>query len=178
MRAGDRVWPMPIFDDYREQLKSEIADFTNTGGRPAGAITAALFLKEFAGDLPWVHIDIAGTAWAEEAKPYQPKGATGVAVRTLAELAFDAAAMVTVQMSALCFAGRSQPECPIIVEDHRAAERAELSGLGRRAARRAGPRRASWCLDRSVIVGGRSSAVACCFMGYRIRSDVASPTRD
>jgi leucyl aminopeptidase len=90
-RAGDRSWPMPVYDDYKEQLKSEIADFTNTGGRAAGAITAALFLKEFAGDKPWVHIDIAGTAWAEEAKPYQPKGATGVSVRTLAELALDVA---------------------------------------------------------------------------------------
>jgi leucyl aminopeptidase len=87
-RAGDRVWPMPMFDDYKEQLKSEIADFTNTGGRPAGSITAAMFLKEFAGDLPWAHLDIAGTAWMEEAKPFQPKGASGVAVRTLAELAF------------------------------------------------------------------------------------------
>jgi leucyl aminopeptidase len=90
-RSGDRSWPMPIFDDYKDHLKSEIADFTNSGGRPAGAITAALFLKEFVGDLPWVHIDIAGTAWAEEAKPYQPKGATGVGVRTLVELALDAA---------------------------------------------------------------------------------------
>jgi leucyl aminopeptidase len=90
-RAGDRSWPMPVFDDYKDQFKSEIADFSNTGGRAAGAITAALFLKEFTGDLPWVHIDIAGTAWAEEAKPYQPKGATGVAVRTLVELALDAA---------------------------------------------------------------------------------------
>ena len=80
-------WPMPVYDDYKEQLRSEIADFTNTGGRAGGAITAALFLKEFTGDLPWVHIDIAGTAWAEEAKPYQPKGPTGVAVRTLAQLA-------------------------------------------------------------------------------------------
>jgi leucyl aminopeptidase len=94
-RAGDRSWPMPVFDDYKEQLKSEIADFTNTGGRPGGAITAALFIKEFAGDLPWVHMDIAGTAWAEEAKPYQPKGATGVGVRTLVELARDAAAWST-----------------------------------------------------------------------------------
>jgi leucyl aminopeptidase len=89
-RAGDRSWPMPVFDDYRELLKSEIADLTNSGGRAAGAITGALFIREFAGDLPWVHIDIAGTAWAEEAKPYQPKGATGVGVRTLAELALDA----------------------------------------------------------------------------------------
>jgi leucyl aminopeptidase len=88
-RAGDRAWPMPIFDEYREQLKSEIADFTNTGGRPAGSITAALFLNEFTGGLPWVHLDIAGTAWAEEAKPYMPKGPTGVAVRTLAELPFS-----------------------------------------------------------------------------------------
>jgi leucyl aminopeptidase len=87
-RAGDRVWPMPTFDDYREQLKSEIADLTNTGGRPAGSITAALFLKEFTGGRPWVHLDIAGTAWAEEARPYLPKGPSGVAVRTLAELAF------------------------------------------------------------------------------------------
>jgi len=79
---------MPMFDDYKEQLKSKIADFTNTGGRPAGSITAAMFLKEFAGDLPWAHLDIAGTAWMEEAKPFQPKGASGVAVRTLAELAF------------------------------------------------------------------------------------------
>jgi leucyl aminopeptidase len=88
-RAGDRSWPMPIFDEYRDQLKSEIADFSNTGGRPAGSITAALFLKEFTGGLPWVHMDIAGTAWAEEARPYMPKGATGVAVRTLASLAFE-----------------------------------------------------------------------------------------
>jgi len=85
--AGDRSWPMPVFADYREQFRSEIADMTNTGGRSAGAITAALFIKEFAGDLPWVHMDIAGTAWADEARPYQPKGATGVGVRTMAELA-------------------------------------------------------------------------------------------
>jgi leucyl aminopeptidase len=90
-RAGDRSWPMPVFEDYKELFKSEIADFSNTGGRPGGAITAALFIKEFAGDRPWVHMDIAGTAWAEDAKPYQPKGATGVGVRTLVELARDAA---------------------------------------------------------------------------------------
>jgi leucyl aminopeptidase len=87
-RAGYRVWPMPIFDEYKDQLKSEIADFTNTGGRPAGSITAAMFLKEFTGGLPWAHIDIAGTAWADEPRPFLPKGASGVAVRTLAELAF------------------------------------------------------------------------------------------
>lgn len=89
-RAGDRVWPLPLATDYFDQLKSEIADFTNTGGRPGGAITAALFLKEFTGGLPWAHLDIAGTAWAEEARPYQPKGASGVGVRTLTELAFSA----------------------------------------------------------------------------------------
>jgi leucyl aminopeptidase len=88
-RAGDRSWPMPVFDDYKELFKSEIADFANTGGRAGGAITAALFLKEFTGDLPWVHMDIAGTAWADQATPHQPKGATGAGVRTLAELALD-----------------------------------------------------------------------------------------
>ncbi len=90
-RAGDRMWPMPVYADYFDQLKSEIADFTNTGGRPGGSITAALFLKEFTGGLPWAHLDIAGTAWSEEARPYLPKGPSGVAVRTLAELAFTAA---------------------------------------------------------------------------------------
>jgi leucyl aminopeptidase len=96
-RGGDRSWPLPVFDDYKELFKSEIADFSNTGGRAAGAITGALFIKEFAGDLPWVHIDIAGTAWAEESKPYQPKGATGVPVRTLAELALDPASWSTLK---------------------------------------------------------------------------------
>ena len=88
--AGDRCWPMPFYDEYAEQIRSEIADMMNTGGRPAGACTAAIFLREFAGDVPWAHLDIAGTAWADEAKPWKPKGATGVAVRTLAELAFTA----------------------------------------------------------------------------------------
>jgi leucyl aminopeptidase len=88
-RAGDRAWPMPLYDDYREQLKSEIADMMNTGGRPAGSITAALFLKEFTDNVPWAHLDIAGTAWVDDAKPFLPKGPSGVAVRTLAELAFE-----------------------------------------------------------------------------------------
>ncbi|MFN2447086.1 MAG: leucyl aminopeptidase [Vicinamibacterales bacterium] len=89
-RAGERVWPLPLFDEYRESLKSEIADMVNSPGRPAGAITAAMFLKEFVGDLPWAHLDIAGTAWAEEAKAWTPKGATGVMVATLVELARSA----------------------------------------------------------------------------------------
>jgi leucyl aminopeptidase len=87
-RAGDRSWPLPLFDEYKDQLRSEIADMMNTGGRLGGAITAALFLKEFTGGLPWVHMDIAGTAWAEENKPFMPKGPTGVGLRTLVELAF------------------------------------------------------------------------------------------
>ena len=86
-RAGEKVWQLPLFDEYREQLKSEIADMLNSPGRPAGSITAAMFLKEFAGDGPWAHLDIAGTAWAEDAKSWQPKGATGTMVRTLIEVA-------------------------------------------------------------------------------------------
>ena len=86
-RAGEKVWHMPLFDEYKEQLKSEIADMLNSPGRPAGSITAAMFLKEFAGDVPWAHLDIAGTAWAEETKAWQPKGATGAMIRTLVEVA-------------------------------------------------------------------------------------------
>jgi leucyl aminopeptidase len=88
LRAGDRCWPLPLYEEYKEQIKSEIADMVNVGGRPASACTAAIFLKEFVSETPWAHLDIAGTAWADDAKPWQPKGATGVAVRTLAELAF------------------------------------------------------------------------------------------
>jgi leucyl aminopeptidase len=82
---------MPLYDEYREQLRSEIADIVNSAGRPAGAVTAAWFLREFVDDRPWAHLDIAGTAWAEERKAYQPKGATGVAVRLLIELAMSGA---------------------------------------------------------------------------------------
>jgi leucyl aminopeptidase len=87
-RAGDRCWPMPLYDEYFDQIRSEIADMLNSGGRAGGACTAAIFLKEFAGELPWAHMDIAGTAWADEGKPFQPKGPIGIAVRTLAELPF------------------------------------------------------------------------------------------
>jgi len=90
-RAGDRSWPMPDFEDFLEQLKSDIADIDNFGTRWGSASVGAVFVKEFTGGLPWVHLDIAGPAWAEESKPYQAKGATGVGVRTLAELAFAAA---------------------------------------------------------------------------------------
>ena len=86
-RAGEKLWPLPLFDDYRDQLKSEIADMVNSPGRPAGSITAAMFLKEFAGEGPWSHLDIAGTAFAEESKPWQPKGATGAMIRTLVDVA-------------------------------------------------------------------------------------------
>ena len=86
-RGGEKLWPMPLFEEYRESLKSEIADMLNSPGRPAGAITAAMFLKEFVGSTPWAHLDIAGTAWAEDARPWTAKGATGAMVRTLVEVA-------------------------------------------------------------------------------------------
>jgi leucyl aminopeptidase len=86
---GERMWAMPLEDDYKDYLKSAFADLANVGGRWGGAITAAIFLREFAGDTPWVHLDIAGTAWLDDAKPYAAKGPTGVAVRTLVRLATD-----------------------------------------------------------------------------------------
>jgi leucyl aminopeptidase len=92
VRGGDYLWPLPMTDDYKELLKSDIADMVNAAGtRYGGAISAALFLKAFSGDTSWAHLDIAGTAWADEPKPYQPKGPTGVAVRTLIELARSSA---------------------------------------------------------------------------------------
>ncbi len=86
---GERMWPMPLDDDYKEYLKSAFADLGNIGGRWGGAITAAAFLKEFAEDTPWVHLDIAGTAWLDDAKPYMAKGPTGLPVRTMVRLAMD-----------------------------------------------------------------------------------------
>jgi leucyl aminopeptidase len=81
--AGERVWQLPLIDEYREGLKSEVADLNNVGQRGGGAITAALFLKEFAGELPWAHFDIAGPAFSERDTPLSAKGGTGVGVRTL-----------------------------------------------------------------------------------------------
>jgi leucyl aminopeptidase len=83
------MWRMPLDDDYKEQLKSPFADLANIGTRWGGSITAAYFLKEFADPTPWVHLDIAGTAWLEETKSYLSKGPTGVCVRTFIELAMS-----------------------------------------------------------------------------------------
>ncbi len=86
---GEKMWHMPLDDDYKESLKSAFADIPNIGNRWGGAITAAMFLKEFVEDTPWVHLDIAGTAWLEEAKPFLAKGPSGAPVRTFVRLAMD-----------------------------------------------------------------------------------------
>ena len=83
--VGERFWQLPLDDEYTKQIKSDIADIKNVGGKKAGTITAAAFLKEFAEDTPWAHLDIAGTAWGDPATPYRSKGPTGIAVRTLVE---------------------------------------------------------------------------------------------
>jgi leucyl aminopeptidase len=83
--VGEKFWQLPLDDEYSKQIKSDIADIKNVGGKKAGTITAAAFLKEFADDISWAHLDIAGTAWADSAQPYRSKGPTGVAVRTLIE---------------------------------------------------------------------------------------------
>jgi leucyl aminopeptidase len=84
-RAGEPAWRMPVSDDYKKRIESPIADFKNYGGRP-DATAAALLLSKFAGDTPWVHLDIAGTSWLDSAEPHAPKGSTGAGVRTLVEL--------------------------------------------------------------------------------------------
>ncbi len=84
-KTYERVWELPIFEEYEKQIKSDIADVKNVGGRWAGTITAALFLKKFVGDYPWVHLDIAGTAMLEEPTDYSTKGSSGVGVRLLTQ---------------------------------------------------------------------------------------------
>lgn len=88
-RTGERLWRLPLWKEYFEQIKSDVADMKNVGGRPAGAITAAAFLMNFVdSNIPWAHIDIAGTAWTQESSPeksYIPRGATGIGVRLLVE---------------------------------------------------------------------------------------------
>jgi leucyl aminopeptidase len=85
-RSGEKMWRLPVDEEYKEQIKSPIADIKNTGGRWGGAISAAMFLKEFVEDTPWIHLDIAGVAWQEEAVPWIAKGPSGIAVRSLVEL--------------------------------------------------------------------------------------------
>jgi leucyl aminopeptidase len=84
-RSGDRCWPLPMWKEYKQQLDSNVADLKNVGGRPAGTITAATFLKEFVGDVPWAHLDIAGTAYGDGKISYRRKGAYGAPTRTLVE---------------------------------------------------------------------------------------------
>jgi len=85
--AGEKFWRLPLDDEYKENIRSNIADIVNSGGRWGGAVNAAMFLKEFAEDTPWLHLDIAGTAWMEENKPWIAKGPSGIAVRSLVEFA-------------------------------------------------------------------------------------------
>ncbi|HLI29855.1 MAG TPA: aminopeptidase, partial [Terriglobia bacterium] len=84
--AGERMWQLPVDDEFRDLYKSSIADIANTGGRYGGAITAAMFVGDFAGDTPWVHLDIAGTRWNYDEKPFLAKGPTGHPVRSLVHL--------------------------------------------------------------------------------------------
>jgi len=88
-RTGEKVWELPLWEEYEEQIKSDVADVKNVGGRPAGTITAGAFLRKFAGEYPWVHLDIAGPVWTDKDRPYIPKGATGVGVRLVVQLLRD-----------------------------------------------------------------------------------------
>jgi leucyl aminopeptidase len=84
-KSGEKMWRLPVDEEYRELIKSNIADIVNSAGRWGGAVTAAMFLKEFVGDTPWLHLDIAGVAWMEETKPWIAKGPSGIAVRSIVE---------------------------------------------------------------------------------------------
>jgi leucyl aminopeptidase len=88
-KTGEKIWELPLYDEFHEQIKSNVADIKNIGGRPGGAITAAAFLSNFAADSPWIHLDIAGTAWTQDGtyeRSYNPKGATGFGIRTIVKM--------------------------------------------------------------------------------------------
>ncbi|UCH10460.1 MAG: leucyl aminopeptidase, partial [Fidelibacterota bacterium] len=92
-KSGERVWQLPMWEEYSEDIKSKVADIKNIGkGRLAGTIAGGVFLKEFVGETPWVHLDIAGTAWQDDDQPYTPGGGSGVAVRLVTTLILDRAA--------------------------------------------------------------------------------------
>ena len=84
-QSGERVWELPMWDEYSNQIKSDVADVKNVGGRAAGTITAAAFLRKFVGDHAWAHLDIAGTSWVDEDRPISTRGATGIGVRLLTQ---------------------------------------------------------------------------------------------
>jgi leucyl aminopeptidase len=88
-KAGEKFWRLPLGEEYKDLIRSNIADIMNSGGRWGGASSAAMFLKEFAEDTPWLHLDIAGTAWMDDPKPWIAKGPSGIAVRSLVELVKD-----------------------------------------------------------------------------------------
>jgi leucyl aminopeptidase len=92
LTAGERVWEMPLWEEYFEQLRSDVADMRNIGGRGGGMITAALFLSKFVGDCPWIHLDIASTDWSERERAYIAKGPTGIGTRLLLQYLLDEAA--------------------------------------------------------------------------------------
>ena len=88
-KTGEKVWRLPLWEDYFENLKSDVADFKNSGTRAGGAINAAVFLSKFVGKIPWIHLDIAGPVSIEKERPYIPRGGTGIGVRLMIQLLRD-----------------------------------------------------------------------------------------
>jgi leucyl aminopeptidase len=106
-KAGEKMWRLPLDQEYQEMIRSNIADIVNSGGRWGGAVTAAMFLKEFVADTPWIHLDIAGTAWLEDNKAWMAKGPSGIGVRTIVEFTKDLA-MNGAPASGVGFTGGTQ----------------------------------------------------------------------
>src|SRR6185369_6027311 len=107
-RAGEKMWRLPLDQEYFEQIRSNIADIMNSGGRWGGAVTAAMFLKEFVADTPWIHLDIAGTAWIDDNKAWIAKGPSGIAMRSIVEFARELASGDGMGGSGVGFTGGTQ----------------------------------------------------------------------
>jgi leucyl aminopeptidase len=129
--TGEPLWQMPLVADYRDDIKSPVADFKNIGGGHAGSITAALFLQEFVDGTPWVHLDIAGPAFADKDLPYMPKGGTGFGVRTLLRYLDELAAAPAIEGSRRTAAGSTSRAAT-----KRAAKKTGASAKGARASRK------------------------------------------
>ncbi|HYZ49383.1 MAG TPA: aminopeptidase, partial [Nitrososphaeraceae archaeon] len=91
-KTAEKMWELPLYEEFHEQIRSNVADIKNIGGRPGGAITAAAFLSNFTDGIPWIHLDIAGPAWTQDGthdRSYNPKGATGFGIRSIVKLLME-----------------------------------------------------------------------------------------
>ncbi len=174
-RAGEQVWPLPLPDEYRRDIESDVADIRNTGGsNPAGTLTAGLFLKEFTGGLPWAHLDIAGTARAEGDDGYTVRGGTGFGVRTLVELAINGRVALRPGAARRARWRGHTPAAELVASARAASGNGAFAGEG--AARRSAPVSAGGVGTVAAVILAAVFSWAAVAKGARRRDTVAAFT--